>query len=81
MEPVRYGQLPSEKIVEENVVCRKIVSEINNFGVSQRQLMMIIYLVSLQLENNEHMKELSSFVKELSPEAFLIGEKDGTTIS
>ena len=81
MEPVRYGQLPSEKIVEENVVCRQIVSEINNFGVSQRQLLMIVFLLALQLENNEHMRELSTFIRELAPEAFLIGDNDGSTTS
>jgi hypothetical protein len=77
MEHVCYGKTPSEKAAEENVVCRQIVSEINNFGVSQRQLLMIIFLLALQLENNVHMRELSTFVKELAPEAFLTGGNSG----
>jgi hypothetical protein len=45
MNNVVYGQLQSEKIAEENEVCRKIVREIAQFGVTQRQQMYLIYLL------------------------------------
>lgn len=62
-QPRLYGQLPSEKIAEENRVARDIVKEISNFGVTDRQRLMIMYLLSLELENVADMKEFSSFIK------------------
>jgi len=40
--------------------CRDIVMEIRKFGVSQRQMLYIIYLLALELEDNKIMK---AFVK------------------
>jgi len=69
-----YGKTEIEKKAEENDACRKIVHEIMNFGVSQRQVMFLIYLLGLELESVEHMREITAFVKELVPEAFVIDE-------
>lgn len=69
-----YGQLNSEKIAEENEACRKIVSEITNFGVNQRQLKYIIYLLSLNIEDVEVMREMVGASKELFPEIFVSKE-------
>jgi hypothetical protein len=66
-----YGQLDSEKKAELNAVSRKIVKEITDFGVTQPQLLMIIYLLSLQLENHEHMCAISSVVREIEDGTFL----------
>lgn len=80
-EIVRYGQTDAEKVAEENQSCRQIVHEINNFGINERQRLFIIYLLSMELENVEHMQVLSSVVRELGGrEIFLIDreEKDGT---
>lgn len=66
-----FGQLPSDKVAEENQACRQIVREILNFGVNDRQLINIIYLLSLQVENIEVMQALTAAVKEISPESFL----------
>ena len=51
-----YGQLSSEKISKENEECRKIVKEILNVGLTQRQQMFLIYLLSLELENINHVR-------------------------
>lgn len=59
-----YGKLPSEKMAEENKVAREIVREISNFGVSDRQRWMIMYLLSLELENVNDMRAISSYIKE-----------------
>jgi hypothetical protein len=59
-----YGELNSEKIAQDNLISRKIVSEINHFGISDRQRWMIIYQLALELENVQEMKELVSFIKE-----------------
>jgi hypothetical protein len=80
-----YGQLNSEKLAEENTICHKIVSEILNFGVNQRQLKNIIYLLSLNIENIETAQELSNIIKELCPEILLSnissGDLNGKIIS
>ena len=56
--------MTSEKLAEENEECRKIIKEINNFGVTQRQILLIIYLLSLELENAEEMKIITDVMKE-----------------
>ena len=77
-EPVRYGQLSSEVRAEENLTCRKIVKEVVNFGVNQRQLMMIMYLLSLELEDIEKAQTISSIIRELGgADVFLIDQAEG----
>lgn len=78
-EAIKYGELDSEKLAKANQVARDIVGEINRYGISEQQRMLIIYLLSLELENVEHMKELTTVVKELGKgEVFLTerAEKD-----
>lgn len=69
-----YGQLESEKVAEENLICRHIVQEINNFGINQRQLKYVIYLLSMNIENAETMQEMVSAIKEICPDIFLAKE-------
>lgn len=81
---VRYGQSKTEKIAEENEICRQVMKEINNFGISQHQSLMLIYLLATELENTEHMRAITRLVRELGKsELFLIdveeGDNDGTT--
>jgi len=59
-----YGTMPSEKIAEENRIARDIVKEISTFGITERQRIMIMYLLSLEIENVDDMKQFSSFIKE-----------------
>jgi hypothetical protein len=67
-DPVRYGEFDSEKSAEENNACRQIVKEINNFGINERQRMFIIYLLGLELENTEHMRQVTTMARELGKE-------------
>jgi len=77
-DPVRYGQMRSEQMAEENKVCRQIVKEINNFGITQRQTLMVIYLLAAELENVDQMRAITKQVRELGgDELFLIGNKEG----
>jgi hypothetical protein len=83
-EPTRYGQMQAEKHAEENEACRQIVKEINNFGVTQRQVLMVIYLLATELENVDQMRTITRQVRELGgDELFLIGvaerDQDGTS--
>lgn len=76
MNNVVYGQLQSEKQATENELCRKIVREIAEFGVTQRQQMFIIYLLALELENIENMRSITSLLKEIAgSELFLISSE------
>ena len=73
-QPTLYGQAQSEKRAQENHVCRQIVHEISSFEVSQRQLLMVIHLLALELENHEHMRAVTKLVRELGgDDLFLIG--------
>jgi hypothetical protein len=72
--PTLYGQAESEKRADENNVCRQIVREINNFGISQRQALLVIHLLASELENVEHMRAITRLVRELGGgDLFLIG--------
>jgi hypothetical protein len=53
-------ELPKEK----RQTCRDIVQEIKNFGVSQRQILYIIQLLSMELENREVMLALVKTIGE-----------------
>jgi hypothetical protein len=64
MEPIRYGELNSEKIASENETARKIVTEINQFGVNDRQRWMIMYLLGLELEKMDESRNVVQFVLE-----------------
>jgi hypothetical protein len=72
-----YSKLESEKRAEENQVCRQIAREISNFGVSQRQVLMVIYLLAQELENVEQMQTLTSVVRDVGgDDLFLIGKAE-----
>ena len=75
-QPVHYGQMGSEALAEENLVCRQIVREITNFGVSQRQLLMIMYLMAMELDDVQKVQEITAFLREVASEIFLIPQED-----
>lgn len=63
--------MKSQNISEENEVCRKIVKEIEMFGISDRQRYFVIYLLAQNLENIEICRELCIALKEINPQAFI----------
>ena len=74
-----YGQTNADKLAEENNVTRKIVSEIMNFGISERQEYLIMYYLSLELENVENAQVISNFIKEIVPNLTITGIYEGGT--
>jgi len=74
MEQIFYGQMQSEKIAYDNNQARQIVSEINQFGVNDRQRWLIIYQLSLELENIDEMKDMTSHIKELKGDTLFISK-------
>jgi len=72
-----YGKLDSETVAEQNLQCRQIVREITNFGVTQRQIWYIMYLLALELENVEDLQMATDFIKEFKgSELFLTSRAD-----
>lgn len=45
------------------IECRHILKEIMDFGVTQHQILSLIYLLSLELEDNLLMKEITNLIK------------------
>jgi hypothetical protein len=76
-----FGKLSSEKLAEENEDCRKIVREILNVGLTQRQQMFIIYLLSLELENIEYVKDLTDVIKEIAGDDIFVSRSDDGKIN
>ena len=72
-----FGDMKSELTARENETCRAIVKEINNFGVSQRQLTMLIYLLALEIEDVEKMQALCQSVKEIVGDDVFVSSVSG----
>lgn len=54
--------------------CRDIVLEIRKFGISQRQLVYLIYTLSLDLENIELMRGIAKLVGEQRDNVELVNQ-------
>jgi hypothetical protein len=52
-----------EKLAKEKQKAREIVSEIVKFGVTEQQKLDIIFNLSMTLENNKLMKDISKILK------------------
>ncbi len=70
-----YGETETEKLASEKLTCRQIVNEISRYGVSQRQLLFIIYLLAAELEDVHVMQELTSAVRQLSGDSLFIVDR------
>lgn len=82
--PIVYGKLQSEKSAEENQLCREIAREVSLLGISDRQRMLVIYLLALELENSDAMQEITECVKDVSGGNIFLstyGDDDGKTRS
>ncbi len=60
----KYGKTEEEKWASEMLSARQITQEVLNFGVTQRQILQIAYLLSLELENREALVKITSVIKE-----------------
>lgn len=71
-----YGKLRSEEIAEQNVECRKIVNEIMNFGVTQRQIWVIMHNLALELESIDEMRACVAFFNEAKGDQMFLSALD-----
>ena len=60
----------------DSIRCREVVQEILDFGINQKQLLVLIKLLALELENNETMKEIT----EVANQAIETKNNNKTTI-
>lgn len=61
----RYGSSKEELSVESTLKCRKIVKTITEYGVTEKEKLKIIFLLALELEDRDHLQELTSLVEKL----------------
>lgn len=73
MTILRYGETESEKLVKEKQMARDIIKEINNFGISERQRWMLMYMLALELEDVNDLREVTAFIKECKGDVFISG--------
>lgn len=79
-----YGKTKSEEDLEQILQCREIVKEILNFGVNQRQILMLVQFLGQELERHEDMVAVVTLARDLLREENVLlidkaDESDGTT--
>jgi hypothetical protein len=67
-QAMRYGLTALEKNAKESTEAHAIVNEITGYGVTQRQLMLIIKRLGMNLENRDHMRVIAHMIDELLDE-------------
>lgn len=72
LSATKFGKTEIEEHYEQMAVSRQIVQEILKFGVSQSQMVRVIYLLSLELEDGELLRKIT----ELTSQKFLKDEDD-----
>ena len=72
-----FGKSNADKLAEENLLARQIVKEISEFGISERQRCLIMYYLSLELEDIEKAQTISFFLKECIPDLTIAGIYEG----
>ena len=61
----KIGQTETELEADKMLECRNIVKNIVNFGVSEKQKIQLIKLISLELESRDSMKLILETVKKI----------------
>jgi hypothetical protein len=59
-----FGKLSSDRLAEQNDKCRRLVKDIIDSEVDDRQIWFMIYLLGMNLENVDDLKMLTDFIKE-----------------
>ena len=64
MKTKQFGKSSEEIYIEDKIKAREIVQSVLQYGVNQKQIEQIIYLFSMELENVELMKQLSTVINQ-----------------
>jgi len=58
----QFGTSPEEEQIQDKIKAREIVQTVIEYGVNQAQLTQMIYLLAMELENVELMKQLTQLI-------------------
>lgn len=72
----KYGTSKDESRADDMHRCRQIVRTVMDFGINETQKLRLISLLALELENRDHLQQISSLIKRLEQG----GTKKGTLI-
>jgi hypothetical protein len=62
MTTKQFGISKEEQDIQDKIKAREIVQTVLEYGVNQSQLMQMIYLLAIELENVELMKQLTQTI-------------------
>ncbi len=63
--PEKIGETEAELEASQLVECRKIVRNVINFGITEKQKIHLIYLLSLELESRDAMNIIVDAVEKI----------------
>ena len=64
MKTKQFGTSEVENDIQDKIKAREIVQSVLQYGVNQKQIEQIIYLFSMELENVELMKQISTVINQ-----------------
>ena len=62
MTAKQFGTSKEEKSIQDKIKAREIVQTVIQYGVNQAQLEQMIYLLAMELENVNLMKDLTQLI-------------------
>ena len=62
MTTKQFGTSAEEKLIKDKAKAREIVQTVLDYGVNQTQITQMIYLLSMELENNDLMKQITNII-------------------
>ena len=62
MTTKQFGTSKEEQDIQDKIKAREIVQTVVEYGVNQAQLIQMIYLLAMELENVELMKQLTQTI-------------------
>ena len=62
MTTKQFGTSEEEKLIKDKAKAREIVQTVLDYGVNQTQIAQMIYLLSMELENNDLMKQITNLI-------------------
>ena len=62
MTTKQFGTSEEEKLIKDKAKAREIVQTVLDYGVNQTQITQMIYLLSMELENNDLMKQITNLI-------------------
>ena len=62
MTTKQFGTSNEEELVKDKIKAREIVQTVLEYGVNQAQITQMIYLLSMELENLDLMKQITNTI-------------------